>query len=177
MYSRLSDYYISVCFGALISLTICSNADSAENRYKCTITHIADQQFPIRESDIGQKVEPYISDGKTSFPWNWFAPRGQLEVDSEAQSWVGKAFWVDATTGVVSGDIDSQSFSSPRIVSQGNNEWSFKAIYEGHQSQDGHRHVMYLEIQEYALSLEKPFLGTGMTVGSAAVLGICVILL
>jgi hypothetical protein len=166
----------AVCRNAALILVICTSAASAGNKYKCTITHIADQQFPIQKSDIGQTIEPYISNGSTPFPWNWLVTNGQLELDSVARLWVGKVFWVDDSTGVVSGDIDSQSFSSANIASLGNAEWSFKAIYEGHSSQDGHRHVMYLEINDYALSQEKPFLGTGMTVGSATVLGTCIVL-
>jgi hypothetical protein len=171
--TRWLDRLIAVYSCAFFFVT--SSSFASENRkYKCTITHLVDQFVPTEVSQRGRSVGPLISDGSNSFPWSWFSSKEQLQIDGIAKLYVGKVFWVDSSTGAISGDISSDTFASAKVVSQGNQEWSFKVIHEGHSLSEGHRHVMFLEIYDYALSNEKPFLGAGMTLGSSTVLGKCV---
>jgi hypothetical protein len=145
----------------------------ASENYKCTVTKFLHQKFPIDESKRYESVDTFLSDGSTGFLANILKSTGQAEADDAAALYVGKSFWVDRRTGKITGDFSSESYAEHKIINKGSQEWSFTVFIEGHPGNSGERHLIFLEVQQYARSYDKPFVAIGMTVGSGVLTGIC----
>lgn len=165
-------WYSIVLF--LFILLLPNSAIAAQN-YSCTVTNLLSQSFPIEKSSITNETESNLSDGTTSIFTDWMKSVGQQKADYTAKLYVGKRFWIDIETGRVTGDISSESFATHEVLNRGDEEWSFKLLIQGHSLEGGLRNIMYIEVQQYSTSPQKPFVGVGMTLGSAILVGNCLL--
>jgi hypothetical protein len=146
----------------------------AAEKYACTVTHMLEQDLPVEGMEIPNTHGVYLSDGGGAAIRNWLRPDGQVRADAIANIYVDKKFWIDRKTGQMFGDFSSESFATHRVVDQGDDKWSFKVLIEGHQNDQGHRHLMYVEVMQYSADPKKPFVGVGMTIGNGVLAGTCV---
>jgi hypothetical protein len=159
----------------VLFVLVLPNAAIAVPNYSCTITNLLSQSFPIEKSSTTNETESNLSDGYTSIFTDWMKSVGQTKADHTAKLYVGKRFWIDTETGRVTGDISSESLATHEVLSRGDEEWPFRLLIQGHSLAGGQRHIMYVEVQQYSTSLQKPFVGVGMTVGSSIVVGNCIL--
>jgi len=92
---------------------------------------------------------------------------GSLRISNWEKQFKDSQFSISRITGVIIGEmVPTLLAQSTKIINKGNKEYSFKSIADfGNQ-------VQLIEIQEFALKEEKPFVAISMS-GAGIVTGLC----
>ncbi|MBU3626971.1 hypothetical protein ICN48_12100 [Polynucleobacter sp. JS-Safj-400b-B2] len=93
---------------------------------------------------------------------------GSLDVLQDSPR-IGQKFTVMKKTGDVVGDV-MDSLKNPKVLSSGSDKNSYKVLWEQKSSSKSRAYVDYLNIDEFAKGMQKPF---GFFSGSLLLTGIC----